>query len=77
MEANHDVDIEKAGIIPAELKEMVSELGGEPEENVIIGDLFYRSIKSLFDLGFELASKLNLELVADSIEKAVKGKDKK
>ena len=63
-------------LVPHDMKEIFAELGDGSEEDKIIGDLFYRSIKYFFDFGFELASKLNLELVADSVEKALKDKNK-
>ncbi|MFX0026866.1 MAG: hypothetical protein ACFE8M_10695 [Candidatus Hermodarchaeota archaeon] len=31
----------------------------------IIGDLFYKSIKNFFDIGFKLAKNLNLEFLTD------------
>ena len=43
---------------------MFSELNGESDSQVdnIIGDLFYKSVKLIFDTGFDLAKKLNLDL---------------
>ena len=49
---------------PSEMKKMFSELNDESDSNVenVLGDLFYRSVKLIFDTGFDLAKKLNLDL---------------
>lgn len=49
---------------PSEMKKMFSELNGESDSKVdnVIGDLFYQSVKLIFDTGFDLAKKLNLDL---------------
>ena len=49
---------------PSEMKKMFSELNDESDSKVdnVIGDLFYQSVKLIFDTGFELAKKLNLDL---------------
>ena len=59
-------------LVPTEMKEMFEEVAGEGEEGKVIGDLFYRSVKGIFDTGFELAKKLNFELMSDSVRKALK-----
>lgn len=49
---------------PSEMKKMFSELNDESDSKVdnVIGDLFYQSVKLIFDTGFDLAKKLNLDL---------------
>lgn len=54
----------KENSIQAEVNKIVSDLKGDSEEENIVSDLFYKSVKSFFDLGFELADKLNLELLS-------------
>ncbi len=54
----------KENPIQAEVNKIVSDLKGDSEEENIVSDLFYKSVKSFFDLGFELADKLNLELLS-------------
>ena len=44
------------------MESMLSDLNGDKELNEMVNDLFYKSVKNMFDLGFELAEKLNLEL---------------
>ncbi len=45
------------------------------QESEAIGDLFYNSIKTFFDIGFKLAKNLNLEFLTD--EKKGENKSKK
>lgn len=52
-------------VIPSEMETMLSDLNGDNELNDVVNDLFYKSVKNMFDLGFELAEKLNLELFSD------------
>ena len=54
--------LSEESIIP--MKEMFSELNGEDNSEVdnVLGDLFYKSVQLIFDTGFDLAKKLNLEL---------------
>ena len=49
---------------PSEMKKMFSELNGKSDNKVdnVLGDLFYQSVKLIFDMGFDLAKKLNLDL---------------
>jgi len=49
---------------PSEMKKMFSELNDETDSKVdnVLGDLFYQSVKLIFDTGFDLAKKLNLDL---------------
>ena len=51
-------------LIPSEMETMLSDLKGDNKLNDVVTDLFYKSVKSIFDLGFELAEKLNLELIS-------------
>ena len=51
-------------LIPSEMETMLSDLKGDNKLNDVVNDLFYKSVKSMFDLGFELAEKLNLELIS-------------
>lgn len=50
---------------PTKMKEMISDLNVDN----VVGDLFYESVKLFFDIGFDLANKLNLDLIQDFIEK--------
>ena len=49
---------------PSEMKKMFSEIdgGSDSKVNDVLGDLFYKSVKLIFDTGFDLAKKLNLDL---------------
>ena len=51
--------------IPSEMESMLSDLNKDTQLNEMVNDLFYKSVKNMFDLGFELAEKLNLELFSD------------
>ena len=51
--------------IPSEMESMLSDLNKDTQLNEMVNDLFYKSVKNMFDLGFELAAKLNLELFSD------------
>ena len=52
-------------VIPSEMESMLSNLNEDKKLNEIVNDLFYKSVKNIFDLGFELAEKLNLELFSN------------
>lgn len=52
-------------INPSKMKEMVSDL----KVNEVVGDLFYESVKLFFDIGFDLADKLNLDLIQDFLKR--------
>ena len=54
---------EESGI-PSEMETMLSDLKGDNKLDDAMKDLFYKSVKNMFDLGFELAEKLNLELIS-------------
>lgn len=41
-----------------EIEQLASDLCDDTEETEVISDLFYNSVKSLFDFGFELAKSL-------------------
>ena len=51
-------------INPEEMRGIFSNLNGTSNEKVdnVLGDLFYKSVKLIFDTGFDLAKKLNLDL---------------
>ncbi|MFX0069926.1 MAG: hypothetical protein ACFFAO_02445 [Candidatus Hermodarchaeota archaeon] len=59
----------KEAINSSKMKEMISDL----KVDNVVGDIFYESVKLFFDIGFDLADKLNLELIGD----LVKNKEKK
>ena len=57
-------DKKEESVIPSEMETMLTDLTGDNELNDVVNDLFYKSVKNMFDLGFELAEKLNLELLS-------------
>ena len=57
-------DKKEESMIPSEMEAMLSDLKGDSKLNDVVSDLFYKSVKNMFDLGFELAEKLNLELLS-------------
>ena len=57
-------DKKEESVIPSEMEAMLSDLNGDNKINDVVNDLFYKSVKNMFDLGFELAEKLNLELIS-------------
>jgi hypothetical protein len=57
-------------IDPNDLKKIVN------DSNEVITDLFYKSIKLFFDVGFDLANKLNLEMLDLIKKEKTKEKDK-
>ncbi|MFW9899018.1 MAG: hypothetical protein ACFFDO_07130 [Candidatus Thorarchaeota archaeon] len=64
MENKQDSNLKESQIDLTEVKEMFSELKDENDSKVdnVIGDLFYKSVKLIFDTGFDLAKKLDLDL---------------
>jgi hypothetical protein len=60
---------------PPEMKQVITEATKEARD--VVGDVFYKSVKSFFDVGFNLAKSINFDLLVDSIEKARKDKDNK
>ena len=54
----------EASVIPSEMETLLTDLNGDNKLNDVVNDLFYKSVKNMFDLGFELAEKLNLELIS-------------
>ena len=50
------------------IKELFEEIKPKTKEGEVITDLFYNSIKSFFEVGFDLAKNLNLELLFDSFK---------
>lgn len=65
----------KESQIPSDMKKMLSELDGDSKVENVVSNLFYKSVKNIFDFGFELAEKLNLELLSSF--KLDKEKEKK
>ena len=57
-------DKKEESMIPSEMEAMLSDLKGDNKLDDVVNDLFYKSVKNMFDLGFELAEKLNLELLS-------------
>jgi len=55
-------------------EESVSESGKEFGD--VIGDLFYNSVKSFFEVGFKLAQSLNLDMFTTSKEEENKKENK-
>ena len=55
----------KEALNPAKMKEMVSDLNVDN----VVGDLFYESVKLFFDIGFDLAEKLNLDIIQDFVKR--------
>ncbi len=55
----------KEALNPSKMKEMISDL----KVDNVVGDLFYESVKLFFDIGFELAEKLNLDIIQDFVKK--------
>jgi len=55
----------KEALNPTKMKEMISDL----DVDNVVGDLFYESVKLFFDIGFELADKLNFDLIQDFLKK--------
>ena len=51
-------------IDPEEMKKMFPDLNdtGDEKGDNVLGDLFYKSVQLIFDTGFDLAKKLNLDL---------------
>ncbi|MFX0188648.1 MAG: hypothetical protein ACFE8A_13030 [Candidatus Hodarchaeota archaeon] len=64
MENKQDSNLKESQIDLTEVKEMFSELKDENDSKIdnVIGDLFYKSVKLIFDTGFDLAKKLDLDL---------------
>jgi len=58
---------------PDSIKELFEEIKPETKEGELITDLFYKSVENFFNMGFELAKNLNLELLYDKF-KGVKDK---
>ena len=62
---NKLIEEKKEGsVIPSEMETLLTDLNGDNKLNDVVNDLFYKSVKNMFDLGFELAEKLNLELLS-------------
>ncbi|MFX1274235.1 MAG: hypothetical protein ACFFBP_21720 [Promethearchaeota archaeon] len=62
----------KKSIKDSELKRMFKELVvNDTEEEKVMNDLFYKSVKMVFDTGFHLAKELNEDLLADTHDKNI------
>ena len=61
---NKLIEEKKEEIVIPEMETMLTDLKGDNKLNDVVNDLFYKSVKNMFDLGFELAEKLNLELLS-------------
>ena len=78
MEVNHDIHKEEIEqIVPADAKEIFTDLIENKEEGKVLGEIFYNSIKTFFEVGLELASNLNLELLLDKFKSVEKEEEKK
>ena len=79
LDLRKDIEQKKDEVIkdlnPSELQKIISK--STPGIGEILGDLFYNSIKLYFDIGFNLAKRLNFDFVVDSIEKAKKDEENK
>ena len=53
----------------------VKKLFSDLEVDDVISDLFYNSVKVIFDTGFNLAKNLNFDFIANSIEQAQKDQE--
>ena len=63
----------KQDIKDSELRKMFQELAiHNTEEEKVVNELFYNSVKMVLDTGFDLASELNEDLLADTIKKTFK-----
>ena len=53
----------------SDLRKMFMDLGVlDTEEEKVINELFYNSVKMVFDAGFDLANELNKELLAETFK---------
>ena len=78
MEISHKIqkdEIEQ--MVPEDAKEIFTDLTEDKEEGEALGDIFYNSIKTFFEVGLELASNLNLELLLDKFKSVEKDTEKK
>jgi len=62
----------KQGIKDSELKKMFQELIiHDTEEEKVVSELFYNSVKMVLDTGFDLVNELNEDLLAETIKKDI------
>jgi hypothetical protein len=59
-------------LTPEGMKKVFNEL--DLDEN--LSDLFVDSVKNMFDMGFQLANSLNLDVILDKFEEKQKEKEK-
>ena len=76
MDLNKKIDAIKKETIDPNIKQVVSEMNQNTDTDNVVSDLFYKSVKLIFDTGFDLAKKLNLDLF-ESFKFDDKKKDKK
>lgn len=72
--AKNNFNLEKivGNLNPEKVEEMFSEL----KVDNAISDAFYKSVESFFQMGFELAKNLNIELIADFLKDLNKDQNK-
>jgi hypothetical protein len=73
---NKKIDAIKKETIDPNIKQVVSEMNQDTNVDTVVSDLFYKSVKLIFDTGFDLAKKLNLDLF-ESFKFDDKKKEKK
>ena len=62
----------KQSIKESELRKMFQELNiHDTDEEKVMNDLFYNSVKMVLDTGFDLANELNEDLLAETIKKDI------
>ena len=62
----------KQSIKESELRKMFKELAiNDTEEEKVMNELFYNSVKMVLDTGFDLANELSEDLLADTIKKGI------
>ncbi|MHA1291558.1 MAG: hypothetical protein ACTSQJ_02690 [Promethearchaeota archaeon] len=59
------------------IKEIFTDIGIKSDENKVIQDILYASIRNFFDIGFELAKDLNFELLHEQFKSLNKNKKEK
>ena len=70
MKGMEDIEVSDQKMVdPEELKKVFIESGNNTPQDKVIGDLLGKSISMFFELGFELAKNLNLEMIFDEFKK--------
>jgi hypothetical protein len=72
--AKNNLNLEEivGNLNPEKVEKMFSEL----KVDDAISDAFYKSVESFFQMGFDLAKNLNIELIADFLEGLNKDQNK-